>query len=124
MIAIFVLSGAVGVSEKLFLKLITEGRPLLGLSMFESPYHGLVALVAFVWLGYIRLTQAITYSGGIPRVGGLGVVGYIVTALRFTLDAESVISEGKTLFSGCPFVIPTLASSFCHLSHPRLMAGV
>jgi hypothetical protein len=78
----------------------------------ESHYHILVLLATFVCLGYIRLARAITYAGGIPRVGGSGIIGYIATALRWTLDAPSVIMEGKMHYPGRPFVIPTLASVF------------
>lgn len=93
--------------------------------MFESHYywHTLVSLVAFVCLGYIRLARAVTYSGGIPRVGGSGVARYIATALRYTFDAESVILDGKTQFLGRPFVIPTLVSILYCLSYLPLIRG-
>jgi hypothetical protein len=61
-------------------------------------------------LTYARLSRAISYSGGVPRVGKPGVLGYIQTALRWTIDGESIILEGRKQFSNRPFVIPTLES--------------
>ncbi|PPR07416.1 hypothetical protein CVT26_013732 [Gymnopilus dilepis] len=59
-------------------------------------------------LAYVRLARAISYSGGVPRVGSPGVLGYIQTALKWTIHAEDVIKEGRQQFFGKPFVIPTL----------------
>jgi hypothetical protein len=50
-------------------------------------------------LTYARLSRAISYSGGVPRVGKPGVLGYIQTALRWTIDGESIILEGRKQFS-------------------------
>ena len=69
----------------------------------------LVAAVAL--LVYVRILQGISYSGGVPRLGKPGVWGYISTALRWTIDAESVILEGRSKFPGRPYTIPTLASN-------------
>ena len=63
-------------------------------------------------LAYVRLARAISYSGGVPRVGSPGVLGYIQTALKWTIHAEDVIKEGRQQFFGKPFVIPTLVSLF------------
>lgn len=49
------------------------------------------------------------YSGSIPRVGRTGVIGFLVTALRYTVDAETVIREGKAKYADQPFAVPTLA---------------
>jgi hypothetical protein len=71
----------------------------------------LVVAVAVVSLVYVRILQGTSYSGGVPRLGKPGVWGYISTALRWTIDAESVILEGRSKFSGRPYTIPTLASN-------------
>lgn len=63
----------------------------------------------FLTLLYIYLYHAISYSGGVPRFGKSGVLGYIQAALRWTVDAESVILEGRKQFRNGPFVIPTMA---------------
>ncbi|CAA7263163.1 unnamed protein product [Cyclocybe aegerita] len=68
-----------------------------------------VFLVAVLTLGYIRLRRGISYSGGVPRVGKPGVWGYIQTAIKYTLDAENLIIEGRTQFDNKPFVLPTLS---------------
>ena len=68
-------------------------------------------VVAVVILVYVRILQGTSYSGGVPRLGKPGVWGYISTALRWTIDAESVILEGRSKFSGRPYTIPTLASN-------------
>lgn len=61
-------------------------------------------------LAYARLSRSISYSGGVPRVGKSGLIGYIQTALRWTLDTEALILEGRKAFLRKPFVIPTFAS--------------
>lgn len=66
-------------------------------------------VVAVVLLVYVRILQGTSYSGGVPRIGKPGVWGYISTALRWTIDAESVILEGRSKFSGRPYTIPTLS---------------
>lgn len=68
-------------------------------------------LFLLVTLAYVRLARAISYSGGVPRVGRSGVLGYLQTALKWTIHAEDVIKEGRKQFFGKPFVIPTLVSS-------------
>ena len=64
--------------------------------------------IALFCLAYVRIYRATSFLGGCPRVGKSGVLGYIIEALRFALDSESVILEGKLRFSNKPFVIPTL----------------
>jgi len=78
--------------------------------MFESAHFVFAAFFSSILLSYFRITRAIMYSGGVPRVGGGGVLGYMITALRYTLDAEPIILKGRADFGGRPFVIPTLAS--------------
>jgi len=65
-----------------------------------------------ILLSYVRLVRAISYSGGVPRFGKPGLLGYIKTALRYTMESDAVVLEGRTQFGGRPFVIPTLASGF------------
>jgi len=82
-------------------------------------------VVAVVLLVYVRILQGTSYSGGVPRLGKPGVWGYISTALRWTIDAESVIMEGRSKFSGRPYTIPTLASNstttnLCKCANSRL----
>ena len=64
---------------------------------------------------YFRLARAIAYKGGVPRFGKPGVLGYIRAALRWTLDAEALIVEGRKQFNNGPFVIPMLVSHRCHI---------
>ena len=63
---------------------------------------------AFFCLAYVRIYLATSHLGGCPRVGSSGVLGYVIEALRYTLDAESVILKGRARFNHKPFVIPTL----------------
>lgn len=79
------------------------------LELFQSVFLLLVALVAWT---YIRVAKGISYPGDVPRFGEPGVWGYLTTAFRYTFDAESVISEGRAKYSGQPFAVPTLVSSF------------
>ncbi|KAJ8514665.1 hypothetical protein ONZ45_g7831 [Pleurotus djamor] len=46
---------------------------------------------------------------GIPRVGRAGAIGYIITAIRFTLNSSSVLDEAEKEFQGRPFALPTLS---------------
>ena len=62
---------------------------------------------------YFRLARATAYEGGVPRFGKPGVLGYIQAALRWTLDAEALIVEGRKQFNNGPFVIPMLVSHWC-----------
>lgn len=59
---------------------------------------------------FLRLWKYINYPGTIPRTGSPGVVGFVTTALKYTLDAERVIQEGKLKFGDKPFSVPTLVS--------------
>jgi len=70
----------------------------------------ILLFAVFLILAYVRLSRAISYSGGVPRVGKPGVLGYIQTALKWTIDGESIILEGRKKYSNKPFVIPTLES--------------
>jgi len=65
-------------------------------------------LLSLLIITYYRISRGISYSGGVPRVGKPGVLGYLQTALQFTFDAEPVILKGRADFSGKPFAIPTL----------------
>lgn len=79
------------------------------LELFQTVFLLLVALVTWT---YIRVAKGISYPGDVPRFGEPGVWGYLTTAFRYTFDAESVISEGRAKYSGQPFAVPTLVSSF------------
>src|SRR6266540_4245259 len=70
----------------------------------------LLVTAALLTVLYFRLARAIAYEGGVPRYGKPGVLGYIQAALRWTLDAEALIIEGRTQFNNRPFVIPMLVS--------------
>ena len=65
---------------------------------------------ALITVLYFRLARAIAYDGGVPRFGKLGVLGYIQAALRWTRDAEALITEGRKQFNNGPFVIPMFVS--------------
>ena len=65
---------------------------------------------------YFRLARAIAYEGGVPCFGKPGVLGHIQAALRWTLDAEGLIIEGRKQFNNGPFVIPMLVSYLCQIS--------
>lgn len=67
-----------------------------------------IFFIALFCLAYVRIYLATSYLGGCPRVGRSGVLGYVIEALRYTLDAESVILKGRARFNHKPFVIPTL----------------
>ena len=73
--------------------------------------QAIILFVFFLGLAYARLSRSISYSGGVPRIGKPGFLGYIQTALRWTLDTESLIIEGRAAFCGRPFVIPTFVSA-------------
>jgi len=64
---------------------------------------------------YFRVARAIAYEGGVPRFGKPGVLGYIQAALRWTLDADGLIVEGRKQFKNGPFVIPMLVSHWCQI---------
>lgn len=68
------------------------------------------AILLSLGLIYLRIERYINYPGSIPRVGKPGVVGFMLTALRYTIDAEAVISEGKAEYGDKPFTVPTLVS--------------
>ncbi len=74
--------------------------------------QAILLLVFLLGLAYARLLKSISYSGGVPRIGKPGLIGYIQTAFRWTLDTENLIKEGRAVFSKKPFVIPTFASCF------------
>lgn len=67
-----------------------------------------VFFIALFCLAYVRIYLATSYLGGCPRVGRSGVLGYVMEALRYTFDPESVILKGRARFNHKPFVIPTL----------------
>ncbi|KAF9049732.1 cytochrome P450 [Panaeolus papilionaceus] len=69
---------------------------------------GLFTATALVLL-YARIARGISYSGGVPRVGKPGVLGYLRTALRWTVDGGTVIAEGRHKYGGKPFVVPMLS---------------
>ena len=69
-----------------------------------------IFFIALFCLAYVRIYLATSYLGGCPRVGRSGVLGYVVEALRYALDAESVILKGRVRFNHKPFVIPTLVN--------------
>lgn len=80
--------------------------------MFELFQTGFLLLIALISWTYIRLARGISYPGDVPRYGEPGVWGYLKTAFRYTFDAETVISEGRAEYSGQPFAVPTLVSTF------------
>ncbi|KAK7063836.1 Ent-kaurene oxidase [Favolaschia claudopus] len=45
---------------------------------------------------------------GLPRVGGKGPIGFILTALRSITSYEELLNEGLQNFGGKPFVLPTM----------------
>lgn len=69
----------------------------------------ILLFLGFVCYVYGRVHSYVNYSGSIPRVGRTGVIGFLVTALRYTVDAETVIREGKAKYADQPFAVPTLA---------------
>ncbi|RDB16772.1 Ent-kaurene oxidase [Hypsizygus marmoreus] len=78
--------------------------------MYDFPsYSILAALLAVIVLTYLRILRGISYTGGVPRVGPDGVLGYFLTALHYTFDAETIILKGRADFGNKPFVIPTLS---------------
>lgn len=79
--------------------------------MFEILTYAAVFCLMLFALTYARLAYAISQTGGVPRVGKPGVLGFISTALRYTTDAYPVILEGRAKFSGRPFILPTLVSA-------------
>jgi len=83
-------------------------RPAITGNMLSFFSQAAIFFIVLFCLAYVRIYRATSYLGGCPRVGRPGVLGYIIEALRFTLDSESVILEGKASFSNKPFVIPTL----------------
>ncbi|KAF9501445.1 cytochrome P450 [Pleurotus eryngii] len=44
----------------------------------------------------------------IPRVGNPGGIGYLITALRYTIKSEEVLDEADRVFDGRPYALPTL----------------
>lgn len=70
---------------------------------------GVLAAGAAISFFIYRLAGLTASPPGIPRVGAPGLIGYIRTALAFTVNAENLLSEGCTKFSGRPFAVPTLA---------------
>ena len=66
--------------------------------------------IALFCLAYVRIYLVTSYLGGCPRIGRSGVLGYIIEAVRFPLDAESAILKGRAMFNLKPFVIPTLVN--------------
>ncbi|KAF8893356.1 hypothetical protein BD779DRAFT_1044859 [Infundibulicybe gibba] len=90
---------------------------LLPTIMQQTILYSAVGLVAIFSLLYARLVRGISYPGGVPRVGKSGTIGYILTALKYTFDAESVILKGRAKFFGHPFVIPTLVCPTNYLSN-------
>lgn len=73
----------------------------------------LAGFLVFIVAVYVRLSRVTSYVGGIPRVGDPGVLGYLRTALRYTVDAESVILESRKAFPGRPFALPTFVWHPC-----------
>jgi hypothetical protein len=80
------------------------------ISSMSSLTFAIYVSVAFLVYMYLRLWRYITYSSTVPRIGRPGVVGFVLTALKYTLDAESIIHEGKMRYGNKPFTIPTLVS--------------
>lgn len=70
-----------------------------------------MAVLAAVFIAYLRLLKVTAVPPGIPRLGIPGLTGYLYTALRYTLDAEPVMKSGREQFSGHPYAVPTLAGS-------------
>ncbi|KAF9467379.1 cytochrome P450 [Collybia nuda] len=77
--------------------------------MLEFFQTGLLFLTASVVWTFVRLAKGISYPGDVPRFGEPGIFGYLKTAIRYTFDAETVISEGREKYSGKPFAVPTLS---------------
>jgi len=81
------------------------------MSVLDFYCQAVLLFLACFCLAYARIARAISYSGGVPRIGKSGVLGYIQTAMRWTLDSETVILEGRKAFPGKAFVIPTLVNT-------------
>jgi len=75
----------------------------------------LLVVAVLLTVLYFRLAREIAYEGGVPRFGKPGVLGYVQAALRWTLDAEGLIVEGRKQFNNSPFVIPMLVSHWCQI---------
>lgn len=71
---------------------------------------------------YARIYRHTNYQGSIPRIGEPGVLGFILTALRYTVDAKAVILEGKAKYGDQPFIVPTLVSFVQHELLPSVMS--
>ncbi|KAF9452384.1 hypothetical protein P691DRAFT_237004 [Macrolepiota fuliginosa MF-IS2] len=69
-----------------------------------------VVTTTLLFLGfiYVRIYRYINYPCSIPRVGKPGVLGFILTAVRYTADPEAVIAEGRAKYGNQPFTVPTL----------------
>ncbi|KAF8888638.1 cytochrome P450 [Infundibulicybe gibba] len=83
--------------------------------MLEFAVQLTTASALALGLFYLYLARALTYPGGVPRVGPPGVRGYITTALRYVLHAADILREGKSQFDGRPFAIPTLSGYIFYL---------
>lgn len=73
----------------------------------------LLVAATFLTIAYFCLVRAMAYEGSVPRFGKPGVLGYIQAALKWTLDAEGLITGGRKQFNNGPFVIPMLVSHWC-----------
>ncbi|KAJ8516848.1 hypothetical protein ONZ45_g5889 [Pleurotus djamor] len=56
----------------------------------------------------------------IPRVGRAGVIGYIITAIRFTLNSTEVLDDAEKVFGDRVFALPTLGGWVIVLSAQHL----
>ncbi|KAK7063842.1 Ent-kaurene oxidase [Favolaschia claudopus] len=70
------------------------------------PPETLLATLAVLITGLFYLTHNRT---GLPRVGGKGPIGFILTALKSLTSFEELINEGWHKYGGKPFALPTMA---------------
>lgn len=65
------------------------------------------------------IVYRLVYDGapdGIPRVGKPGGIGYLITALRYTIKSEQLLDEADRMFGGRPYAMPTLGGWIIVLS--------
>ncbi|KAK7063838.1 Ent-kaurene oxidase [Favolaschia claudopus] len=85
----------------------------------RSPMHPktILATLALLTAVLFYLTHNRT---GLPRVGGKGPIGFILTALRSIMSYEELLNEGWQKFGGKPFILPTMAGQLIVLGPENL----
>jgi hypothetical protein len=80
------------------------------MSAFVTQVLPLVVLLLLGFFTYTRIHNYVNYPGSIPCIGKRGVFGFMISALRYTANAEAIILEGKAKYGNQPFAVPTLVS--------------